>query len=1161
VTQSLFLRRRRRQTVPRFTPAGRQPAPVAARPVRSDYRSPGRAALPWLKTAAAAVRRTNRQERVLQTLSSRDDDDLLQLPYDRLKAAGQEAPVVRESPGFEHPGISRRLGQLNEAARLDVCAAACCAVLYRYTGQARIAVTVRSATASTGGPSARRVAVPADGQSTIGSLAGEIAKQLSAAQAEDAAETGVRVTVGRAPYHAAASDGPASPDFELDFTFRETNGRWRIAVDYDARLFDATTAVRMERHLKSCLLAALNDPAVPLASLQLFGPPERRWFESISAGPLKPASSVHVHAEFEKHARRRPQAVAVRFNGSSMSYRELDHAANRLAHYLLRNGAGPNRRVVVCLEPSMDVVVSLLAIFKAGATYVPMNPAFPRHRIDTVLEDTEPVLILTSSSLGTLFTAFEDRTHVIDLLRDDLAGLSPERPAASVDPGQVAYVFYTSGTTGKPKGSRATYANLAHMISVSREAYGLNAADVMPAVASFTFSISMFELMSPLSAGGTLCILERAHVLDPERMARTLGELSVAHIGPGLLKKIVAHILDEGIGLQDFSGLRHISSGGDMVQPELLRQMREIFVAAEIYVIYGCSEISLMGCTWRVDDKPSIDKTYVGKPFSNVRLALLDDDGNRVPVGAVGNVCFAGGGVVDSYLNRPELTDRLFFERDGQRYYSTGDRGRLNTAGDLELLGRRDFQVQIRGMRVELGEIEYHLRQAEGVREGVVASRRRWDGETVVVGYFVADVPGAVDVTELRRHMFSRLPDYMVPTCFVELGALPLNANMKVDRRALPDPEPSSAGREPPSTPTERTLARIWRDLLKVSEVGRDDNFMLRGGDSLLAMQLIHTVQAQLGVNLDGLEILRESLQVLAAICDRARQAGEGDGVLPPPAVRPPSSRRMTRRADSFYFGEGGRLYGVLHQPAGAAAAGSAVLVCAPLAQEYVCCHFLLRTLADSLAEEGVPVMRFDYLGTGDSLGDDLQGSPTRWLADIAEAYERLKSETGNGIVSVLGARLGAAMALRALAGKAVHRWVLWDPVTSGRDHLREQRRMHRQKIDKLLVIRNLRRPRPAAGGEEILGFTYSETALCELDALTLGFADVPQPGDVRQIFTRDAAETGSKTGEWLRATAASPGVFLSDDCRWYDSTQMTTAITHKNVATALREQLRGDGP
>jgi acyl-coenzyme A synthetase/AMP-(fatty) acid ligase len=156
--------------------------------------------------------------------------------------------------------------------------------------------------------------------------------------------------------------------------------------------------------------------------------------------------------------------------------------------------------------------------------------------------------------------------------------------------------------------------------------------------------------------------------------------------------------------------------------------MREIFVAAEIYVIYGCSEISLRGCTWRVDDKPSIDKTYVGKPFSNVRLALLDDDGNRVPVGAVGNVCFAGGGVVDSYLNRPELTDRLFFERDGQRYYSTGDRGRLNTAGDLELLGRRDFQVQIRGMRVELGEIEYHLRQAEGVREGVVASRRRWDG-------------------------------------------------------------------------------------------------------------------------------------------------------------------------------------------------------------------------------------------------------------------------------------------------------------------------------------------------------------------------------------------------------------------------------------------------
>ena len=1068
-----------------------------------------------------------------------DSSTLLKLPYDRLRA-GSTARRSKLSRSLDDACIGPALAALPATAREAACLAAVVAVLYRYTGQSPIALAASPAP----GRSQRGLSIGPDGQQDFAALRDDVEAALASRPGEMPGDCGVAVRFLDADALSTAEPGMA----DLELLFCGQGDDWRLAAFYDAAVFDASTVERLLRHVLNLLRTGLEQPGLTLAALPLFEAGELDWLAAVTTGPARAPARDLAHREFERHAREQPQRTAVRFGAGCLSYAELDEAANRLAHLILARGVGANERVVVCIDPSPDIAVCLLAIFKAGASYVPLNPAFPQHRIDTVLQDTAPKLVLTHAAHRGLFDSAGEATLCLDEPGAGLGGQPATAPAVEPSADDNAYVFYTSGTTGKPKGSLATYGNLAHFLAVSREIYGIDAQEVIPSVASYTFSISMFELMAPLSAGGTLVILERAVVLDAERLSRALADVSFAHIGPSLLKKVVKYLACDQDASTAFDGLRHISSGGDMVPPELLRDLCRLFPGAEVWVIYGCSEISLMGCTWRVDDKPEVLRTYVGRPFPNVGLALLDDDGNQVPVGAVGNVAFSGGGVVDGYLNRPELTGTLFFERDGRRFYNTGDRGRLSPGGDLELLGRRDFQVQIRGMRVELGEIEYHLRQAGGVRDGVVADTRRDDNEALLVAYFVAETPGAVDPEALRAHMRARLPDYMVPSFYIELDALPLNLNLKIDRRALPELDPAAGIVEAPQTPTERTLAAIWAELLRVPTIGRGDNFLLRGGDSLLAMDMILAVQRKLGVKLDGMDILRESLQVLAAICDRHSPSAEtAAGTVRAPAA---PARRLYRSSRSFYFGEGNSLYGVYHAPP-AETARPAVLVCPPIGQEQVRCHFLLRALADALAGYGHPVLRFDWFATGDSLGGDRAATPARWLDDVRQARTRLQALAGERPLAVLGARLGSLFAWHALADAGVSHWVFWDPVVDARAHLEAQRRMHANKVAKMLVVRNLRRPTRAADVEELLGFTYSQAALAGLEALGDPTAGQVDDKPVTCVLTRE------RNLAWQGAELRR----LDDDCRWYDSTRITTAITFRSVSDALLAALRGEAP
>lgn len=549
-----------------------------------------------------------------------------------------------------------------------------------------------------------------------------------------------------------------------------------------------------------------------------------------------------IHKYIEAHAVHQPDSLAVRFRQSKLTYAQLNQQVNQLAYYLNSLGIVSEDRVAVCLEPSLEVAVSLLAILKSGHIYVPLDPNYPLERLTTILTEIKPKVLITQSHLIPKLEALGEHIFCIDQNLQAIQSLPLENIENKIALNQTAYIIYTSGTTGIPKGVMVSHSNLLHYILTSRQTYGFHCQDVMPAIARFTFSISLFELLSPLVAGGTLLILDRDCILDFERMTQILEKVTVIHAGPSLLRSLLTYIEKKQLQPQKFQSLRHVSTGGDMIPVDILERMKKIFQYAEIFVIYGCSEASCMGCTYLVPQEGSIVKSLVGQPFKNVSIRLYDESQNLVPVGTAGEIYIGGSGVAQGYLYREELTQSMFVEMDGVRFYRTGDIGRYDGDGHLEVLGRSDFQVKLRGIRIELNEIETILRQAPGVQNGVVTSCKLGSREKGLVAYVVLE-PGKEFIVEVRHFLQKKLPDYMLPTIFMELDALPLTPNGKLDRRALPVPDTTNIqlGNNfvVPRNLREQIIADIWIDVLGVKKIGIYDNFFRLGGSSLLATQLI----------------------------------------------------------------------------------------------------------------------------------------------------------------------------------------------------------------------------------------------------------------------------------------------------------------------------------
>lgn len=743
-------------------------------------------------------------------------------------------------------------------------AAALGAVLFRYTQQENISVDQYTA----GAHATVHCRITAD--KPIGALAGQFARARRKGTGEPTSNIAVAFL---------DSDDEPTPDDSHDVHFLVHADSRMLGVAYNACLFEPATIDRLRDAVIRVVEAAVETPGMQIADLPVLSPADLETMTVDWDSGHAEYSQEPVHKVFERIAAARPDAPAARFEAETLTYAELEARSNQLAHYLITRGVTPGSAVAVCVRPSLEVVVSFLAIWKAGGVYVPLDPTHPPAFIGIMLEEVAPAVVLTQSPLRSL-TRPEQQPFCFDTDAHLLASQPTTAPALEVGLEDQAYVLYTSGTTGKPKGVDARHGNLAHYVHVAQQKYRFGPSDVFCSLARYTFSISLFELVIPLTCGACVRLLSRKDVLTPSRLAETLREVTVVHAGPGLLGNLFRHLRSSGPGRNTFPNIRHASSGGDLVPPTLVEEMKQVFENAELFVIYGCTEISCMGCTYPIDREQKVTHTFVGKPFPDVVARVVDPLGNPVPFGAVGEICFAGKGVVRGYLQRGELTRERFVERGRHRFYRTGDMGRLHPDGNVEILGRRDYQVQLRGIRVELPGIENTVREIGLAEQCAMVVKKLSEQDVRLVAFVVK--PQEATLAAFRYALSQHLPDYMLPQALVAIEALPVTANGKLDRNALQELPWESLGvegsREAPGTILERRIAEAFAKTLGVPRVGLDDNFFDRGGHSLLAVVLFQELENTLGLNLP-LDLIFEHPTVRGL----AVQAGRSTSRIPHP--------------------------------------------------------------------------------------------------------------------------------------------------------------------------------------------------------------------------------------------------------------------------------------
>ncbi|MBN8232598.1 amino acid adenylation domain-containing protein, partial [Corallococcus macrosporus] len=619
---------------------------------------------------------------------------------------------------------------------------------------------------------------------------------------------------------------PGTAKFDLEVSLIPAPDGFRGTLTYSTGLYTAATAERLAGHLRVLLEGALATPDAPLATLPWLSPAERaQVLEGFNATDADYPADTCLHTLVERQAALRPDAVAVESGDERLTYAGLEAEANRLAHHLRSLGVGPDVPVALCLERTPALVVTLLAILKAGGAYVPLDASYPAQRLEHMLEDSGARVLVTTRELDAKLPPARDvrRVHAED--RAAWAGLPATPPAPGVGARNLAYIVFTSGSTGRPKGVAVEHRSLQRLLHAPRYAH-LGPEETFLLIAPVSFDASVLELWGPLAFGGRLVLFPAGgSPSDLDLLADVLvrHQVTTLHLTAGLFSQVV-DLRPDCLG-----GLRQLLTGGDVVSAPHVRRVLEAR-GLPVTACYGPTEATLFTSCFRMTrpEQPG-DAVPIGQPLSNTRVYLLDAGLRPVPVGVPGELFVGGPGVARGYVGRPELTAERFVPDPfspgaGGRLYRTGDQARWRAEGVLEFLGRADQQVKVRGFRVELAEVEAALRSGPGVREAVAVVREDAPGDKRLVGYVVAPEG---DLSVLRAHLQRRLPEYMVPSALVPLEALPLTANAKVDRKALPAPgdAPASHAFVAPRTPTEARMAALLAEVLGVPRLGATDDF------------------------------------------------------------------------------------------------------------------------------------------------------------------------------------------------------------------------------------------------------------------------------------------------------------------------------------------------
>ncbi|MEO8338101.1 MAG: amino acid adenylation domain-containing protein [Nitrospirota bacterium] len=661
--------------------------------------------------------------------------------------------------------------------------------------------------------------------------------------------------------------GSAKFDLSLEMTL-EPDGLTGF-FEYNTDLFEAVTIVRMAGHFQTLLEAIVVQPEQRLSALPLMGAAERAmvvagWNATAQAYPTDRTVPELIAAQ----AARTPAAIAVRDGAGTLTYGALLARANQVAQTLRAQGVGPETLVGIAMARSLDLVVGLLGILQAGASYVPLDPTYPTDRLAFMLADSQVAALLTHEALIAPL-GFAGYTLCLDRDRTTIARQPITAPPGRFTASQLAYTIYTSGSTGQPKGASNTHGGLRNRLQWMQEAYPLNAADRVLQKTPISFDVSVWEFFWPLSAGAELILAAPEEHKDPAALIARIVSAGVTtlHFVPPMLQAFL-----DSPGVARCTSLRQIICSGEALPASLPPRVAAQWPTVRLHNLYGPTEAAIDVTAWTCPQTPEISTVPIGRPIANTQIYVLDPQGQPVPVGVPGELYIGGVGVARGYHRRPALTAERFVPDPfsasaGQRLYRTGDLVRFRADGVLDYLGRLDHQVKIRGFRIELGEIEQTLRQQPGVREAVVVARAETSGTTRLVGYVTTDAGTAIENGRLQQGLARRLPEYMVPAAIVLLEELPLSPNGKVDRKALPAPDAErqrTTAYEAPQTEPEQTLAAIWAQVLGLPRIGRYDNFFELGGDSILALQVISQAKQE-GFSLTPRHLFQH--QTIAELC------------------------------------------------------------------------------------------------------------------------------------------------------------------------------------------------------------------------------------------------------------------------------------------------------
>ena len=646
---------------------------------------------------------------------------------------------------------------------------------------------------------------------------------------------------------------------DLSFYFRRSENGLQGVIAYSTDLFGCERIERLVGHLLTLLQAICRDPFQTITSLPLLTQPEGQQLAAWERGPEAPLHELCAHELFEQQAQLRPDAVALICHGRGWSYGEINAHANRLARLLLERGAGPDRIVAVCLERSAEMVVALLAVLKSGGAYLPLEPALPQARLRDLLNQTCPVLVITSSRTREDFTGWP--CHSLSLGGEDHKSRSPEALHHRVDPASLAYVMHTSGSTGMAKAVAIPHRAVANRCLQYSEVWNLSGEDVVLFHSRFSVDNAIREWLLPLCHGSRVVIAGDDDCRDPQRLAHLVDQWSCTHVAavPSMLAELSTRIRPNQRPV-------HLLAGGESLS---LHQIEDLMKnhPASLIQSYGSTETCL-AATYRRITEPASAQAVLGRPIPNTDTYVLDAHLHRCPIGVPGELHIGGPGLARGYLNRPDLTGACFivhpFAADpSERLYKTGDLASWNPDGSLVFHGRRDHQIKLRGFRIDPGEIEAALACHPGIEQACVTVREDGLGDSHLVAYWLAPsmdrgtAPGQGSTEtptheSLRAFLCAQLPDYMIPAAFVRLDALPLTPNGKLDRNALPAPSFAVEPRDltPPRTPLERQLHGIWAEVLGHGDFGIHDNFFALGGHSLAAARLASRIEQQLGMAL-----------------------------------------------------------------------------------------------------------------------------------------------------------------------------------------------------------------------------------------------------------------------------------------------------------------------